>query len=375
MIIKKIEVFLIDIPLLIKRSISHSEKVALDEVLVRIDTDEGISGWGETGGDLGFCSEGQEDIAIVLQKYMAPDLIGKDPFNITALNCQLESKFPEHNHAKAVLDFALHDLIGKALGQPVYNLLGGRMYQRLKVGWPLYWRSSFSELIENALKMKEEKGIKAFKLKIGHDDSSIDLRNLREVRKALGDDIIIRVDANEGYNYAEAVKILRKMEEFNIQLIEQPVPRWDINSLAQLKQHLNTPLMVDESIFNCMDALEIIKNKAADIFNIKPPRVGGIHEAVKISNIAAAANIPCFVSGRLSTSIGSAAYAHFAFSVPNLIYENEFASGLCAISYDLVENPIVITNGFVELGNLPGLGIRVDEKMISKKSKDKFIIK
>ena len=165
------------------------------------------------------------------------------------------------------------------------------------------------------------------------------------------------------------------MEEYNIQLIEQPVRRWDLNTLAHLKEKLDTPLMVDESIFNCRDALRVITAKAADIFNIKPHRVGGIYEARKISNIAAVANIPCFASGKMSTSIGSAACAHFAFATPNLVYEGEFAMGVDAIRNDLVTNPIKINNGFVEIGNSSGLGIIVDEKFVKKNSKEEIIVK
>lgn len=372
--IKAIEIFLADIPLLFKKSTFHGKEDVLTQVLVRIDTDEGISGWGETGGKISFSGEEQEEIAVVLQKYLAPTLIGEDPFNRNLINFNLWKNFPGHNFAKAALDFALYDLIGKSLGQPVYNLLGGRIYKKLKVGWSLYLKNSLSELIEDALMAKEE-GFQAVKLKVGSPDPSVDLQNLKELRHALGDDFTIRVDANEAYNFIEALNIFKKMEEFNIQLIEQPVHRRDIHSLAQLKQKLDTPIMVDESIFDCKDVLNIIENNAADILNIKPQRVGGLHEAVKIANIAAAANIPCFGSGKMSTSIGSTACAHFAFSIPNLIYEGEFALGVRAICNDLVVEPLAIKNGFVELGSLPGLGIEVNEKLVNKYSKNKFIIK
>ena len=359
--ITQIEVFLVNIPLIFKRSMFHGTKKELPEIFLRIDTDEGISGWGETGGDFSFSGEGQEDIAIVIKNFLGPDLIGSNPFNLNVIANRYNTWFPGNNFAKAAIDFALYDLIGNALHQPVYNLLGGCYNKKIPVGWSLFWKNSLNELIDEALMVKE-KGFQAIKLKIGSANSIVDLNNLRELRKQLGENFPIRVDANEGYNYLEAVKILRLMEQFNLQLIEQPVKRNNHKALNQLRQKLSTPIMVDESLFNSYDALNIIENNAADIFNIKPQRVGGLYESQNIARIAKAANIPCFASGKMSTSLGSAACAHFAAALPNMVYQGEFAVGVDFIRKDPVIESIEIKNGYLKLNDLPGLGVTVDEK-------------
>lgn len=372
--IRQIEVFLVNIPLNFERKMAHGFKRELPEIFIRIDTDEKISGWGETGGDFSFSGEGQKDIAEVIKNFLGPDLIGKNPFELNAIFHHFNTWFPGNNFAKTGIDFALYDLIGNATQQPVYNLLGGKYNQQIPVGWSLFFRDSTKELIDEALMVKE-KGFKAVKLKIGSKDPSKDLANLRELRKHLGDDFPIRVDANEGYSFIEALKILKFMEEFNIQLIEQPVNRNHHTALRQLRQKLSTPIMVDESLFNFNDALTLIHNDAADIFNIKPQRVGGIYEAQIIAKIALAENVPCFASGKMSTSLGSAACAHYAITLPNLIYQGEFAVGVDFVRVDPVLEPLKIENGFINLDNQPGFGIIVDEQYLRNNSTDTFLIK
>lgn len=372
--ITKVEGFLVDIPLRFERKMAHGSKRALPEVFIKIETDEGMYGWGETGGDFSFSGEGQNDIAEVINKFFGPDLIGKNPFDLNLNHYNYKKNFPGNNFAKAGIDFALFDLIGNLLNQPVFNILGGKCYDKLPVGWSLFFRNSTEELVDEALWIKS-KGFKAVKLKIGSKDPKTDLNNLRELRKQLGDDFSIRVDANEGYDYIEAFKILKLMEDFNIQLIEQPVNRLHHSALRELRHRLSTPIMVDESLFNSNDANILIKNNCADIFNIKPQRVGGIYESQIIAKIALVSKIPCFASGKMSTSLGSAACAHYAITLPNLVYQGEFAVGVDFVNIDPVMESLKIENGFVCLNNKPGFGITVDEIYLRKNSKGMFIVK
>lgn len=361
--ISKITIYLLDVPLKWKKNNPHGPENSLKLVLVNVETNNGYNGWGETGGRESFFGEGQEDIAITLKNTLAPILINEDPFQIENIIYKMNCATPGHNAAKAALDFALHDLIGRYLNQPVYNLLGGRTHDKLPIGWSLFWKP-LPDMLEDASAAVND-GIQALKLKVGSIDPAIDIENLKQIRQ-LFPNIPIRVDANEGYKRINVLRLLRMMEVYNIQLIEQPLPRWDIAGYTRLCSSIDTPIMVDESVFNAKEAINILEQKACDIINIKPQRLGGLRQSSKVATIADEFGIPCFASGKMSTSLGSAAAAHFAIATKNILFEGEFAVGVRAISDDIVKEPLLIEKGFIELNNAPGLGVDVDMIKINK---------
>ena len=360
----RVEIYCIDVPLIWKKDNPHGPEDSLSEVLVRIMTDDGLDGWGETGGRVSFFGEGQADIAITIETVLAPAILGENPLNIEGICQKMQRVIPGHNSAKAAIDFAVYDLVGKYLGQPVYNLLGGRVHQRIPFGWSLFWKP-LPMMLEDAQKAVEL-GYKAVKLKIGSQDWRSDLRNLRELRLILPSNYPLRVDANEGYSRIEAFKVLRLMEEYDLQLIEQPLPRWDLEGTANLRTGLKTPVMLDESIFSIRDAITATTAQACDIINVKPHRLGGLRWSAKLAAVAEALGIPIFASGKMSTSLGSAACAHLAAAMHNTKFEAEFAVGVRAIKEDIVRNPLVIEDGYIELSGAAGIGLEVDLAVVNR---------
>ena len=335
-------------------------------VVVRMHTDEGVVGLGTgmTSPDI-YAGTTVEMVATTIKNYLAPLIIGEDPFNIEKIIFKLDKAMLGHNYAKQGIDLALHDIIGKSLGVPVYKLIGGIFTEKIPVCWSLSL-GAIEETVKEAVE-KVEKGIKCLKLKIGNDPKQ-DIDCLRETRMAVGPNIKIRVDANGEYTADSAVRILKKMEEFNLQLIEQPVPAWDLEGMRKISDALDTPVMADESVVSPPDFLKVIEHRAADILKISVPHHGGFYKAKQLAAIAKAAEIPIYAGGMIENGIGTAASGHFYTSTSNVSYEGEFHFGPLKYEKDIVKNPenLVAKDGFFVVPKGPGLGVEIDEEMLAR---------
>lgn len=329
-------------------------------VFVRLNGEDGQVGYGEAAPMTAYSGETAANVLGVLEEFFLPMLPGRDPLDLEALHADMDTRLAGHSFAKAAIDFACHDLAGKALGVPVHQLLGGRVRDRIPIAWAVGY-GTVAEMVEESLTYARA-GFRTIKLKIGREPA-LDLEVVREARRALGPDVGIRVDANQGYDRNTAHRTLPKMEEEGLQYIEQPLPRWDIDGMAELCRALVTPIQADESLYSLHDAFQLALRGAADVFNIKLLKPGGLFRSRQVAAVAEAAGIPCAVGSMPEMGVGTAAGIHFAAAVGAVTYPSELIGPLMFDGDVLVGNPLGELSripGYLTVPDAPGLGYEME---------------
>jgi L-alanine-DL-glutamate epimerase-like enolase superfamily enzyme len=308
--ITKIECFPISIPFVKPMKMGLGAAVSSEDVVLKIHTDEGITGICECGDTSPwYMGESQDSIIHNINKVYAPILLGEDPFNIEKIIARIDRAAKLNNQSKAVVDYVLHDIVGKALGVPVYKILGGLSNPKIPLAFVMSSGTPAEVQAEGRLLVKS--GFKALKLKVGSKSIEEDIDMTGALREAVGKDVKIMTDTNGGWNYFQALKFLQGVLEFNIYLAEQPVPWWDMDGLARLRRKVNVPIFADESAAELNDLLKLIQRDAVDGLFLKVPKAGGIHKSQKWVAIAQAADLLVMTGCMIDTSVGSAANAHF----------------------------------------------------------------
>ena len=331
-----------------------------ENAVVQVQTDEGMTGIGEVCSIWDRKGRGQsEDINDLL----AEALIGRDPFRISEITALMESLLHRSYPAKAGIEMALYDIVGKALNTPVYNLLGGLVRERVLLSHSLSMGTP-NEVAAQALDLAKQ-GYKTLKSKIGMDLQQ-DLKTVQAIRDRVGDGITLRVDANMGWSSAkEAVQCIKNLEQFNLELVEQPVHFSDLEGLCFVREHVNVPIMADESVWTSDDALACVRARAVDVFNVYVSEAGGIGCAARIFAIAEAARLPCIVGSMPELGIGTAAQAHLAFAMRNLGYASD-VNGFIYQSDDVIVEKLQIEDGYLYPPAGPGLGVTLDPAKVEK---------
>jgi len=362
--ISKVEVLPVSLPLKHLYVISGGPIKTLDHVITKIHTNEGIVGVGEASPLPEYSDETQEGIIIALRKFLIPAILNEDPLNIAGILARMDAAISGHTFAKTAIDIALWDIAGKATKSPAYQLLGGLCREKISLTWCI-GMGAMKDMVREAVD-SVEKGFPTIKMKIGKDPEK-DLQNVAAVRDAIGEGYKIRVDANQGYTRDVAVRTLRRMEKYELQLIEQPVNRFDLDGMAEITRALDTPILADESVFSPADAIRVIKNEAADVINIKIMKPGGLNNSRKIATIAEAAGIPCLLGSNLEMGVGIIAGAHMAAATQNITYESDLVSPvLYLLADDVLKEPYQLDGHFLEVPKRPGLGIDVDDEKLQK---------
>ena len=347
-------------------------------VIVKLTTDEGLVGLGEApvlkdwGGDhMKYYGETPQTAIHIVNDILAPALSGKDPGEIEALHLVMDRAIKGYPYCKAALDMALYDVVGKALDIPAYDLLGGRCRERVTIAHSI-GLMEIDKAVEEALQVKDE-GVKAIKLKGGQAPGR-DLELVRRVREAMGPDIQISVDANQGYPAPNAaIRVIRAMAEYGLRYMEQPVE--GIDAMAEVAQRVDTPIMADESAWTAQDVLEIARKKAAEIISLYTTKPGGLLNAKKLAAVAEAASLQCNVNGSVETGVGNAANIHLAAStavaslpcvVPVSTPKGKGKKGIAGIYYqdDIITEPFQYADGDIIVSSKPGLGIELDEEKV-----------
>lgn len=341
----------------------------LDYNIVRIETDEGLVGTGEAQADIGFFGETVEGVTASVEDYLGPQMVGKDPFDREYVLGLID--FHGNSCAQAGLDIALHDLIGKALGVPTGLLLGGNHKSRVTVaieiagGPPGAMASECTRLL--AL------GVRAFKPKIGgHPDGDVD--RLVAIREAIGPHVSLRADANQGYTPKEAVRLCRLAQQrgVELELLEQPVPAWDLQGMAYVRQMAEIPIEADESCYSVHDAMQLVRHEAADVLNIKLGKAGGFHRAKQIVAIAEAAGLRCVLGTAFGLGVEIAAKLQLAASTMLVVDTVEFTeislhSNLLAPPHDRLLS-LPLDDGALPVPDGPGLGVTLDTDAVLQRS-------
>ncbi len=282
-------------------------------VLVEIASATGASGLGEASPLPEFTGETAHGILGVLRETCLDALIGRSAMEIAAIMADLERLRPGNPSAMAAIDLALHDLAGKILDVPTVTLIGGarrgsvRLARAVGIG-------PTSEIVALSRQHVAD-GFRTIKMKVGIDPRQ-DVERVRAVREAVGPQVRIRIDANQGYDVATAIRVLRELQDSALDYIEQPVPRWDLPGMAQIRRATGMRILADEALHSPQDALALIRAEAADLFALKCIKTGGLLRARQIAAIGEAAGIDCVVISTFETQIGAAAGLHLAASLP-----------------------------------------------------------
>jgi len=349
-------------------------------ILTRMVDEDGRSGWGEAaalkdwGGEFGrYFGESVSIVDLVIQRYLAPAVIGLDPLNIVELHARMDAVIKGYPYAKAAVEFAAYDLAAKRLDVPVHMLLGGRARTHVPVTHSI-GLLSVEEAEKEAAQVAAE-GIRTIKVKIGVDPRR-DIDMVRAVRNAAGPDVDICVDANEGYETpGEAVTILREMEKSRLKYAEQPC--MGIERIAEVARAIDTPVMADESGWNAHDAIQIAEQHAIDIVSIYTTKPGGLYRAMEVAAVCRAAGILCNVNGSIETGVGNLANVQFAAASPAVTLScvipistpAEHQQGRIGGTYyrdDLIREPMKVVDGAIEVPTARGMGIEVDEAKVEK---------
>ena len=336
-------------------------------VVLKIYTDEGIVGLGEASIIVpDRTGEVQEGIVVTLKNYLIPLCIGEDPFAIEHIMKKLDAVTLGHFgllYSKCAIDHALYDIMGKALGVPVYQLLGGAHRKKIGVSRSLPVVSP-EELKDHAIRRKEE-GYKLLTIKVGFDPKE-DVARVRAAREAVGEGFPLEVDPNQAYRIDQAVRTLRKMEEYDIENVEQPLPWWDLDGMAEVTHVLGVPVTADESVLSPADAMAVVKKRAADQITVKLAKSGGIFFSKRICAVAEAGGIPCNMGSMHTFGIGTAAIRHFAASTPAIIDSIGYGCAKERFPDDIVAEEQTIIDGEVIVPEGPGLGVELDEDKLKK---------
>lgn len=334
----------------------------LEYALVRIETDEGIVGLGEAQADIGFFGETIEGIRAAIGDYLGPQLIGKDPFDREHLMRLIA--FRGNTCARSAIELALHDIVGKTLGTPVSVLLGGSRRARVPCSIEIAGGPP-DEMAAECVSLMAQ-GVRAFKLKIGgYPDADAD--RVQAVREAVGTEVSLRADANQGYSPKEAIAFCRLCETRDVQLelLEQPVEAWDLQGMAHVRRSVDTLIEADEACYSVHDAMQVVRHEAADVLNIKLGKAGGLLEAKKIAALAESAGLKCVLGTAFGLGIEIAAKCHLFTSTESVADHVEFTevklhANLLRPPYDRLLS-LPLEDGCLPVPAGPGLGVELDD--------------
>lgn len=328
---------------------------------INVETDEGLVGQGEATVAPAWSGESQGAALALIQKLLAPALVGADPMQTNMLVDRVDRMLIGNPFTKAALEMALLDLKGKILRLPVCMLLGGTRRPSeipLKFSIGAFSPKEAVRIAKHAASL----GLRAAKVKVGLVVEE-DIARVQAVRSEMGEDFRLAVDANSGWTEADAVRALPALERLGVNAIEQPLRRGDFRGCYRIRQRTHIPLMLDESVFTRQDAIEAIRESACDFISVYPGKNGGILKSMEIAQIAASAGIECTIGSNLEMDLGTAAMLQLAVSMPSLATTVDHdILGPLYYQESLTQRPIMYENGCAVLPAGDGLGLEFRKK-------------
>jgi len=345
-----LEYFKLEMPLAIPYTIAYETVSKTTNIILKINTNKGITGWGCAAPDLEVTGETAEDVIHTIEDTVIGLLQGESPFQITRFTHLLKQQNPKASSTLAMVDMALHDLMARKAKLPLYQLLGGfrkEIPTSITIGiLPL------KDTIEQA-SYYFKKGFSIIKLKGGLNLNE-DIEKILKLREKHGHEFLLRFDANQGYTPAEAIEFISQTKNAEIEILEQPTKQSKEKQLGEVSQNIDVPVMADESIKTLKDAFRLASNDLIDMVNIKIMKVGGILESQHINSVAKAAGLEVMVGCIDECALGISAGLHFALSRRNIEYAD--LDGHLDLLEDPFTNLFKLKNGILYPSNHYGLG-------------------
>lgn len=352
MIIKSIELSEILVPLVTPFKTALRTVEAVNDIVVKMISDTGEVGYGEAAPTLVITGESKDSIKSSINNYIAPTIIGMEIDNLELIMEKINGCILKNTSAKAAVDMAIYDLYAKKLKSPLYKILGG--YRKHLTTDITISVNNIDQMVKDSIKAVNE-DFNILKIKVGKEGEK-DIERIAEIRKAVGKDIILRVDANQGWTSKQAVRIIRDLEDrdLNIDLVEQPVKYWDLEGMKYVTQNTYTKILADESVFSPLDAIKVIQERAADLINIKLMKTGGIYNALKICNIAEVCGVECMIGCMLESKVSVSAAAHLAAAKKIINMVDLDGPALC--KFDPLSGGPTFNGSNIEMSDKYGIG-------------------
>jgi L-alanine-DL-glutamate epimerase-like enolase superfamily enzyme len=364
LIIDYAELYKLSIPLIEPFITSLGREDKAENVLVKIVTKEGVTGFGECSPYLPINGESQ-DTCFIVGQYFAQILKGKNALAIEECITAMDKLIYGNTSIKSAFDIALYDIASQHAGVPLFKFIGGKNDKTIITDYTVSIGDP-EKMAADAVKIKEQ-GYPAIKIKLGKNGET-DVLRIKKIREAVGNKIPLRIDANQGWTVDEAIQTLQALGKYDIQHCEEPIPRWEFMHLPHVKKASPIPIMADECCGDDHDAERLIYINACDYFNIKLGKSGGIFKALKMVRLAEQANIHVQVGAMLESRLAMTAFAHFALSSP-VIEHYDFDTALMFVEDPVTGGIQYKANGVVELPEVIGLGATIDEDRLKKMEK------
>lgn len=333
-----------------------------NNVVIKITTDQDIIGWGESSPFAPITGDSQES-NVATAKQFVQLMNGKDPLAIEARMREINAFTIGEPSIRSAFDMALYDIAAKAANMPLYQFLGGER-REIRTDMTIGMQKTVADTVRLAQSIFDA-NFDAIKMKVGRSGLQ-DVEHVKAVRELAGPDVHIKIDSNQGWDYPTAIANINAMKPLNLQYSEQPLAVWDVDNIARLRNKVDLPICVDESIFDDKDALKLVKIGAADFYSIKLGKSGGINTGLKINAIAEANGCKCMIGCFAESRLGLNAAAHMAMARSNIVFLDLDSA------YDFVEDPVIggmrydeKIGGLLLLDDAPGIGASFDESMLT----------
>ena len=352
----------VDVPTVRQHKLSNTSVTAQSYVIVQVRLANGVEGVGEaaTLGGPRWSEESVEGIKATVDAYLAPALIGTRADLVEAAGARMDAAAKRNNAAKAAIETALFDAVGRTLGLPVTTLLGGAVRDRVPVLWTLASGDPAQEAEEAERKLAARLH-RTFKVKIGAQEPAADMARMRHLAAALSDRAELIVDANQAWDEAVSARCLPELHEMGVRLVEQPVPAWNVAAMARLRARPGAPpLLADECVFTAHDMLAVGCAGAADAVSLKLVKHGGLLALKRVAAVAEAAGIALYGGCLLESSVGAAAHLQAFATLRELNWGCEHFGPQILVG-DLVAEPLSFEDFHVHLPAGPGIGVTLDQ--------------
>lgn len=372
--IQSIEALLVDLPTIRAHKLAMTTMNRQTLLVVRVACTDGATGLGEatTIGGLAYGEQSPEAMKSAIDAYIAPLLAGADATRIAAAMQRVDKAVQGNSFAKAAVEIALLDAQGRRLGLPVHALLGGAVRDALPVLWTLASGDAARD-VDEGLALVEARRHRVFKLKIGTRALADDIAHVAAIRRGLGDGVMLTVDVNQAWDEATAMRGVAALESIGVGLVEQPVARRNRRALQRLAARFDVPIMADEAVHDAIDAFDLARDAAADVYALKVSQAGGLWPTLRAAAVADAAGVGIYGGTLLEGSIGSIAAAHAFAACPQLAWGTELFGPLL-LKDDIVAERPVFRDFELRLPQGPGLGVELDLDKLAHYRRDRSAV-